>query len=104
MSKVDQVLAKLKEDESERWPKFVERVSRFEDMSPGGKITLHRQQDGDVIIEIVTDEFERACIEFCTPMTGGGQSPHTHKALCQLMVAMEKDEQERKQYREAPSE
>lgn len=96
----------LQRDEIERasWPKWIERVSRFEDMSPTGKLTLLRQQDGDVIVWIANagqggDEY--AQIEFCMPMTGGGSSEHTHKALCALMVAMEKDEQERKQHREA---
>jgi hypothetical protein len=94
------ILNRLRDAESEPWPKYVKQVSRFEDMSPTGRLNLFRQQDGDVIVEIITDEFERACVEFCIPMTGGGQSQHTHRALCALMVAMEQDNQEREQHRE----
>jgi hypothetical protein len=100
------IMDHLREAEMEPWPKFVERASRYEDMSPTGKLTLFRQEDGDVIVEVITEHhgFERACVEFCTPMTGGGSSEHTHKALCELMVAMERDENERKQHRVASTE
>lgn len=38
--------------------------------------------------------------EFCAPMTGGGSSEHTWKALIALAEAMEKDNETRKQVRE----
>lgn len=82
------------------WPKWVESAERYEDMTPQGRLHLIRQQDGDVILVVIGDDFQQVALEFCTPMTGGGSSEHTHKALCALMVAMEKDNQERKQDRE----
>ena len=35
-----------------------------------------------------------ADVEFCTSFGGGGKSPNTRKALIDLMVAIEKDNQE----------
>lgn len=73
------------------WPKWIDYTSRYEDMSPTGKLVLFRQQDGDVIVKVIQEDFSSAAIEFCIPMTGGGSSEHTHRALAALMVAMERD-------------
>lgn len=67
-----------------------------------GLLQLIVQDDGDVIVTAIKNgdgEFERTSVEFCTPGGGGGQSPHTHKALRELALAMQRDEDERKQYR-----
>lgn len=75
-------------------------VTRNEDMSPDGQLVLHQQRDGDVIVNIRPSKDDRdyegspfgVTVEFCT---SGGRSPNTLKALRQLMVAMEKDNEER---------
>ncbi len=72
---------------------FIPRAERPEDMSPTGRLTLYRQEDGDVIVQITTgerDDFVMASVEFCTP-AGGGQSEQTWQALCRLMDAMADD-------------
>lgn len=76
-------------------------VQRYEDMSPTGRLQLCVQSDGDVIVTVIgdVDDLSMASVEFCMPMTGGGQSAHTHKALRDLAIAMQKDEDERKQDR-----
>jgi hypothetical protein len=71
-------------------------VERLEDMSPTGRLQLIQQDDGDVCIQVIEDdgngEIESiACVEFCMPFTGGGQSPRTLVALKRLMKAMEED-------------
>lgn len=81
-----------------------ERVMRYEDMSPQGRLSLHRQDDGDVIVSVMPDheKYSRrapSSVEFCIPYSGGGQSKHTHKALVALMVAIECDNAERPQKR-----
>jgi len=78
-------------------------VERFEDMSPIGRLRLYCQDDGDLIVEVIDSNENFAHVEFCMPMTGGGQSEHTHAALRHLMVAMAKDELLRKQTREHPN-
>lgn len=70
-------------------------VVRMEDMSPNGRLVVRRQSDGDVIVACMDDDYNSVSVEFCTPFTGGGLSPHTHRALLNLMAAMEKDEEER---------
>jgi len=72
-------------------------VSRFEDMSPTGGLTLFIQDDGDVIVQITTppnrdsDFSQVSSVEFCIPGGGGGGSSKTHKALQALAVAMAED-------------
>lgn len=78
--------------------KYIEVVSRFEDMSPRGHLKLLRDGDGDIIVAVYNDDGNGyidtfADIEFCTGM-GGGSSPNTFKALLALMEAMEMDNQE----------
>ena len=73
-------------------------VSRYEDMSPDGHLTLHQQPDGDFILQVwpsLEDQFASpVSVEFCTCGSGGGRSPHTRKALKQLFEAMQKDNEE----------
>lgn len=75
------------------------RVTRPGDMSPEQRLTVTRQDDGDIIIRV--DDKERsgrivsiAC-EFCAPGTGGGRSQRTRQALMDLMMAIQQDNQER---------
>lgn len=79
-------------------------IERYEDMSPLGKLRLLQQADGDIIIAIIPDpegiRHFAPSVEFCIPGSGGGNSPHTHKALFELMRAMALDNKERQQQRE----
>uniref|UniRef100_A0A6M3L1S0 Uncharacterized protein n=1 Tax=viral metagenome TaxID=1070528 RepID=A0A6M3L1S0_9ZZZZ len=82
----------------------MKRIERFEDMSRRGRLAVHQQIDGDVIITVIPDPDERPrhqinSAEFCT-LTGGGQSPNTRKALQDLIEAMEKDNKENPQNRD----
>lgn len=74
-------------------------VERFEDMSPTGRLRIMRQDDGDMIVVVIEGDGASNAVEFCTPMSGGGQSCRTHNALRVLMVAMAQDELERRQLR-----
>ena len=65
------------------------RTTRPEDMSPRGRMTLIRGDDGDVGILLVEDDGTSADVEFCA---SGGHSPWTLQALYALQEAMEKDE------------
>lgn len=97
----DRIIARLAQIERDPYPMPKTRQTfRYEDMSPGGRLTLHRQQDGDMIVTAMSDDFEAVTVEFCTPGGGGGQSARTHRALVALMVAMEMDDAERKQVRD----
>jgi len=87
-----------------------ERVERFEDMSPRGRLVLHRQDDGDIIVSVMPDDKQcdgkrllspfGVSAEFCTVGSGGGQSPHTRRALTALWEAIELDNKENPQHRE----
>ena len=83
---------------------MTDMVERYEDMSPSGRLRLHEQDDGDVIIEIVPDPHDAKhytkSVEFCMPYTGGGKSFHTHKALLELKRAIERDNTDRPQHRD----
>ena len=63
-------------------------VERNEDMSPDLKLRLHRQNDGDIQVIIISEDGRYRKVEFCT---SGGRSLHTMRALNDLMSAMEKD-------------
>lgn len=72
-------------------------VDRKESMSPDGRLMLFIEPDGDVIVavypdpnetSIVEDMVPMASIQICTPFSGGGGSPRTHKALLDLFDAM----------------
>lgn len=67
------------------------KVVRLEDMSKTGRLELFLQEDGDVCVVTHSPNDYFNGIEFCTIGMGGGKSPHTLKALKNLMVAMEKD-------------
>jgi hypothetical protein len=73
-------------------------ADRKEDMSQRGRLRVILQDDGDVVI--CTQGMDRGLrqpgspVEFCTPMGGGGKSPHTHKALIALFRAMQLDNEE----------
>jgi len=83
-------------------------IKRFEDMSPTGHLMMHQQEDGDIIVCAVpdTEECKRGhlppfgiAVEFCSCIGGGGQSPHTRKALIELWKAIERDNAENPQWR-----
>lgn len=81
-----------------------ERLERFEDMSPDGRLALMQQEDGDVILVIIPphDKYSpkpMLSVEFCSCGSGGGQSPHTLGALRNLMEAIRKDNAENPQCR-----
>ena len=65
-------------------------ITRPEDMSPDGTLTLIQQDDGDIIVTI-KESGERgfgSSVEFCN---SGSQSPQTLIALRKLMEAMKED-------------
>jgi hypothetical protein len=74
-------------------------VERYEDMSPTGKLILHKQEDGDICISILDEKGNFAGVEFCSIGAGGGKSIHTRKALLYLFNAMEKDNKDNPIYR-----
>ena len=71
---------------------------RRDDMSPHDKLSILIEPNGDAIVTIWEEgkfgprSFKT--IGFCSLGAGGGKSPHTRKALFQLALAMEKDNQE----------
>lgn len=83
-------------------------VSRTEDMSPDGQLTLIQQDDGDIIVSIRSAKRcgiqTWADVEFCIPGMGGGASPETHRALRDLMAAMRADNEGRKVPHDVPVE
>ena len=98
---LDAAGAALLERQNERLTRWVEFVERREDMSPDGILRVQRQSDGDVVITILSSDrkngFGIASVEFCGPMTGGGSSENTWKALLQLAAAMDDDNKQRPQ-------
>ncbi len=72
----------------------MEDVTRLEDMSVRGRLTLSWQDDGDICITVIEDSGRSAGIEFCNTGGGGGQSPNTLRALRELYKAMQKDNQD----------
>jgi hypothetical protein len=82
----EQKLARLKEINSDGMG-----ITRPEDMSPDGTLTLLRQDDGDIIVTVrEADEGGfGSSVEFCM---SGTQSPRTRNALAELMKAMREDE------------
>ena len=73
---------------------------RFEDMSPTGRLEVLRQCDGDVIVSVITGDGEMAHVEFTSPISGGGNSERTWKALVALYEAMKADNDDRPQTRQ----
>lgn len=67
---------------------------RTGDMDNVSKIVVLLQEDGDIIVGVVEEQFGKlvsASVEFCTPGSGGGLSPATHEALRNLIEAIRKD-------------
>ncbi len=89
------------------WPqdgslKTREFYTRYEDMSPDGRLTLFIEEDGDVIVDVEGYDMPgnrvRVNVQFCT-MGGGGQSPAVRKALLNLALAIIEDNRTKPQYR-----
>lgn len=74
-------------------------VRRIEDMSARGYLELIMEDDGDIIVSScgMRDGLVRpaGAVQFCAGVAGGGRSPHTRITLITLMVAMERDNEER---------
>lgn len=67
---------------------------RREDMSTTGKLRVLIQEDGDVVVALTAENhgsMRVAWVEFCAPLSGGGRSPATWKALHALYLAIEED-------------
>lgn len=101
--RIDSGVANMMADEILENRKFPENLpemaERYEDMSPDGRLRLHLQEDGDVLVcickpDVTLGESPYHFVEFCAPGAGGGQSPHTRKALLDLMAAIQKDNEE----------
>lgn len=78
--------------------------TRYEDMTPRGQLWLHRQEDGDICLMVTQCDYmgeyvSSSSIEFCTPISGGGESEHTWEALIKLFEAMKLDNEHREQRR-----
>ena len=71
------------------------RYVRTEDMSPDGTLTVIFQPDGDGVVSVCNEKGHWSTVEFCSPGSGGGRSPNTLRALRELALAIEKDNQER---------
>lgn len=76
---------------------------RLEDMSLVGRLVLTIEDDGDVIVSVYP-QLNRdgkqlignsVSVQFCSPGSGGGRSPQTHKALRKLANAMRADNADR---------
>jgi hypothetical protein len=69
--------------------------SRKEDMSSFGRLTVLKQDDGDMCVHVHgRDSLGEPCtatVEFCEMGSGGGRSPETLKALQALAAAIERD-------------
>ena len=67
-------------------------VERLEDMSRIGRLRLIKQDDGDIIVAVQSEQDgvlqSGDSVEFCT---SGGRSPNTLKALNELIKAMALD-------------
>lgn len=74
--------------------KFIQEVTRIEDMSAKGFLKVMRDGDGDVIVAVcgMRDGMVQPCeaVEFCVGR-GGNRSPRTVKKLIELAEAMELD-------------
>lgn len=73
-------------------------ATRYSDMNPDDRLRIMQQEDGDMIVSIVTLPKEpyinsTMAVEFCT-RAGGGRSPKTLLALKALMEAMKEDEKD----------
>ncbi len=81
--------------------------TRYDDDTCGGSITVGEAQNGsaitDMMIEVLADmdmdEDDFSTLHRFRAEFFGGQSPHTHRALRILAIAMELDNQQRPQRR-----
>ena len=83
----------VKEYEIEKRKHYI----RYDDMSHCKKaLDVYVQMDGDVFIGILNNgnRTEEASVEFCSIGGGGGLSPNTRKAIGELIVAIQKDNEE----------
>lgn len=71
------------------WPKARD-VGRLGDMSPTASMRVGLDSDNDVYVAVYGDD-GGGSVEFCTPGSGGGQSPRVREALIALMVVMEEE-------------
>jgi hypothetical protein len=77
------------------------RQRRKEDMSPNGMLEVFLDSDNnDIHVTVFEDDGNgnldsMSSVEFCCLGSGGGQSPHTMKALRDLAKAIELDNKER---------
>ena len=62
---------------------FPMTASRFEDMSVLGQLSLTKEEDGDIIVSILTEKGS-ARVQFCSPGMGGGSSPKVLNKLREL--------------------
>jgi len=77
-----------------------ERSERVGDMDNFSRLIVFRQEDGDIIVQVVEEDkpyLKIAAVEFCTPAGGGGRSRATFDALLELIEAMERDNEEQPQ-------
>ena len=65
-------------------------TERREDMG-AGRLRINKHDDGDVGVVIIDGSGQQLDVEFCTPGTGGGDSPKTIKALRALADAIDAD-------------
>jgi hypothetical protein len=68
-------------------------AERIEDMSQDGALRVHLASDGDIVV-VCESEGSTGRVEFCNGLSGGGQSPRTHKALIALYEAMKADNED----------
>jgi hypothetical protein len=78
-------------------------AKRREDQSPDGELVVLRNQLGDISVGVKVSEERRKFqmipnVEFCVIGVGRGRSPHTMKALDNLIDAMERDNKENPNY------
>ncbi len=80
------------------------RVSARLDEMSGGKRSLYMEihPDGDIVVcihedgaQIENNDGTKASVEFCNTAGGGGESPHTRRALHALFDAMLRDAEEK---------
>lgn len=100
-------LSELRKENEVDYSKLPETVERRDDMSRTGKLSVMRQDDGDIIVSIAKYDNTKddasevhyedgwISVEFCSLFSGGGRSKHTLDALRFLMQAIQKDNEER---------
>jgi hypothetical protein len=71
--------------------KYIEYVSRRDDMSERDKLTIMRDNSADILVSIWKQGEGTHTVEFCI---NGQRSPNTFKALLALAEAMELDNQQ----------